>query len=133
MKMYILGPMTDIKDYEQNFDKAEHEIREEGCDTVYNPCWLGTFLKDLAGFGYKDILLTDLMILSRCDAIVMLKGWQKSFGARTEFKMAYEQDKKIYFETDCGYEHDEMNLRSACYYQMLFSNTESLKDGRKVF
>ena len=40
----------------------------------------------------------DLEILSRCDAIYMLLGWECSLGAKQEYAVARKLGKKIYFE-----------------------------------
>ena len=50
--------------------------------------------KNTAHFGglcNKDVYLEgDLEILSRCDAICLLKGWENSQGARQEYDLARE-------------------------------------------
>jgi len=40
----------------------------------------------------------DLEILSRCDAIYMLLGWECSLGAKQEYAVARKLGKKVYFE-----------------------------------
>ncbi len=42
----------------------------------------------------------DLEILGRCDAIYMLKGWQESEGATTEFIVANERNLKVMYEQE---------------------------------
>lgn len=37
-----------------------------------------------------------LTILERCDAVVLLPGWEKSEGAREELQLAYNLKKEIY-------------------------------------
>jgi hypothetical protein len=39
-----------------------------------------------------------LLILSRCDAVWMLRGWEKSLGARCELELAKQLEKDIYYE-----------------------------------
>jgi len=49
--------------------------------------------------GDEDVFLEGgLEILSRCDAIYMLNGWQDSEGATKEFDLADELGLNIYFE-----------------------------------
>ena len=37
-------------------------------------------------------------ILSRCDTIVMMKGWEESLGACDELELAHELDKQVVYE-----------------------------------
>ena len=58
--------------------------------------------KNTAHFGGtcpdEVFLQGDLEILRRCDAIFMLKGWEKSAGARAELKEAKRANLAIVFE-----------------------------------
>ena len=44
----------------------------------------------------------DLEIISRCDAIFMLKGWEHSNGACEEFKLAKKLGLELHFEEKYG-------------------------------
>jgi len=44
----------------------------------------------------------DLHILSRCDAVIMLEGWQQSEGAMIEHMMAKEWGIPVYYYPDIG-------------------------------
>ena len=46
------------------------------------------------------ILEMDLNILSRCDAIYLLRGWKESEGALSEFAKAKELGLEIWFEPE---------------------------------
>lgn len=46
----------------------------------------------------KDILKGDLVILSRCDIVVMMKGWETSKGAIEEHHYAKSLGITIYYE-----------------------------------
>jgi len=61
--------------------------------------------KDLGGALRRDPeddfegwLERDLEILSRCDAIFMLKGWKQSRGAKREYARAKELGLEIMYE-----------------------------------
>jgi len=58
--------------------------------------------KNTAHFGgacWDSVWLEgDIEILKRCDAIFMVKGWEKSTGATAELKVAKAQGMEIYFE-----------------------------------
>jgi hypothetical protein len=60
------------------------------------------------GFKHGDWLKMDLVILERCDAIFMLRGWEDSKGATMEHNFAKEQGLKIYYEED-GYPNEGGN------------------------
>lgn len=67
----------------------------------------GMELLEAAGdIEYKDYLDQGLAILERCDAIFMLKDWQRSHGAKLEHKYADIWEKQIYYEVD-GYPRPE--------------------------
>ena len=49
---------------------------------------------------YNKWLQGDLEILRRCDAIYMLRGWDKSEGARQEWELAKELGLEFHYEGD---------------------------------
>jgi hypothetical protein len=48
--------------------------------------------------AYQAFLIGDCEIISRCDAVFMLPGWQDSEGARRERNHAIFQNKVVYYE-----------------------------------
>ena len=47
---------------------------------------------------YEDYMKADLLLLGMCDAIYMLKGWEKSCGANREYGYALAKGMEIMFE-----------------------------------
>lgn len=101
-KIYIAGPMRGYKFYNfPAFDAAESRLRRLGYDVV-NPAALDrarginpeTFPDDWdwnktpEGFDLKAVALECLRQVSECDGVMMLKDWQYSCGAYTEYKFA---------------------------------------------
>ncbi len=84
VRVYIAGPMTGYKNFNREaFHKAEEELEQEG-HTVLRPAVLPDRLTQP---HYMDIC----MAVIRCvDAIYMLKGWQRSAGAKAELALAEE-------------------------------------------
>ena len=89
-KIYIAGPMRGMKDFNyEAFDKAAGELQARGWQAV-NPVDLGRLWPVTDGGEEVDeIDLDGLMSIEReavrnSDAIYLLKGWEKSEGARRE-------------------------------------------------
>jgi len=93
MKVYIAGAITDNPLYEQKFKAAEKKLIAEG-HAVINP------VKN-QGFDYKEYIDMGLCELMKCEAIYLLKGWQKSKGAFLEYGYAKTVGLKIYEESEC--------------------------------
>jgi hypothetical protein len=98
--IYIAGPMTGYDDYNRPLFNETAEAFEEGGWNVFNPA-----TNDIRLFGsYEEcdaaikadrkaalriMLGSDLeFICNEADAIAMLPGWEKSFGARAEHATA---------------------------------------------
>ena len=100
-KIYIAGPMRGMPDFNYpTFDYWAKLHRNVGWD-VMNPTEIG------AAFGTPDEINADPALLERvmkaerraltqCDAIFLLKGWEKSRGARKELALAIDFDCEIH-------------------------------------
>ena len=56
-----------------------------------------SILMDGPDIPAKMFIDGDLEIISRCDAVCMLPGWEKSEGAQIEYGLALELEMPIYF------------------------------------
>ena len=84
MRVYISGPITNCKDYKENFARAEKVLRARGFEVV-NPAYFEEFLPQLT---YEEYMTHDLCLLDLCNAVYMLTNWQQSLGANREYGYA---------------------------------------------
>jgi hypothetical protein len=50
--------------------------------------------------SHADWVLMDLALLEKSDAVLMMRGWEKSKGARTEHSYALSKNIKVFYEAD---------------------------------
>jgi hypothetical protein len=87
--VYISG-VTGTSDYMERFAKAEEILTKQGL-SVINPAKVNSMMpKDTTYDQYMQMAFT---MLSFCECIYMLDGWEKSKGATWE--MDYAQRNKI--------------------------------------
>lgn len=96
-KVYISGPITGLDPTlcRQRFETAKNELKRRGYVPV-SP--LDNGLPDEA--PYDEHMRRDLEMLSECDMIYMLNGWERSKGCRIEFNTAATDRKPIIFERE---------------------------------
>ncbi len=88
MKIYIAGKITGNENYKDHFKQAELKLKSEG-HQVINPTW-----KPL-GLTYKQYIDLGLMELMQCEAVYLLRGWEKSNGASLEAQYAITAELKV--------------------------------------
>ena len=93
MKVYLSGKITGDSNYRQKFNAMAEELLSYGY-VVFNPA----ILPD--GFEYEDYMDLDLLILSRCDAVFLLRDWKNSLGAKREVEEAKRLGLQILTEDD---------------------------------
>lgn len=86
MNIYISGPITGHEPAEcaMKFNQAKAEIIKRGHFPV-SPWDIGKILPKT--FTHSDYMEIDMDILAKCDAILMLEGWEKSKGCKDEQRM----------------------------------------------
>lgn len=106
MRVYIAGPITGINDYMERFSVAEKQISEYDRVSVINPAKVSSCLpKDFTWAEYMDVTLE---LLKHCHCIYMLKGWEKSTGAKIEHEIAIKRKMPVIYEdkmTSDGYKY----------------------------
>ena len=85
------------------FRQAEKKLDKLSCYDPYNPArmdaQLGLSDADLISMdGLKTVMKRDLNALLSCDLIYMLRGWEKSEGAKIEHRLATMLSMTILYE-----------------------------------
>lgn len=84
MKLYLAGGMTGYEDFNKPaFFRGAAELRCRGHE-VLNPAEH----EEKPGMDWIDYMRKDLRLLSQCEAVAVLPGWNKSRGARLEVYIA---------------------------------------------
>ena len=91
MVIYISGGITKDFNYMAKFKKAEEHLKQLG-HAPLNPTVIPPIL------SYEEHMVVDLAMLSVCDAIYMLKGWEDSKGANIELNHALKEGKLVFYE-----------------------------------
>ncbi len=84
--VYISGAITGTTDYEERFEAAEWLLYKKGFKEAVNPAAISALLPK--GMPWDAYMGAMLPLLRYCDAIYMLRGWEKSAGARIEHEYA---------------------------------------------
>jgi len=95
MKIYIAGKISGLerKDIDEKFETAKAEFLKSG-HQVFIPSVLPAYDE----VSHEEYLHICYAMIDICDAIYMLKDWQKSMGARLELQYAADHRKKLLYE-----------------------------------
>jgi hypothetical protein len=103
MKIYIAGKITGNDNFVNQFKEAEEKLRKQGHTTV-NPATMPS------GFKPEQYMSVCVPMLTMCDAIYLLKGWETSGGAKIEKSLAEYTGKLIVFDGEDVNEKAELSL-----------------------
>lgn len=94
MATYIAGPMSGLPEFNHPaFAAKAAELRAAGVDVI-NPAEFDAEIgldQPWAVYLRRDLVL----LAERCDAVVLLPGWERSKGARLEHHVATELEMTI--------------------------------------
>lgn len=94
-KVYISGPITGVKDYDQIFKSAHKNLESIGKDVLD----LVDMTKDLTvQLEYETYMKIAFALIDDADEIYMLKGWERSAGANRELGYAIGKGKKVIYQ-----------------------------------
>ncbi len=109
-RIYIAGPVNGMPgNNAAAFEAAAYRLMRAGNESVINPldiephqhdgpCPPGLPGGQDAAHSAPCYMRTDMQAMLSCDAIYLLAGWEKSFGARAEFNAAVAAGLTITFE-----------------------------------
>lgn len=89
--VYISGAITDEPRYKANFGRAKKFLKSLGY-RVFNPTSMPS------GMEYQSYLKIAKAIIEEVDVVYMLRGWERSEGAKVEYNHAIDHAKTIFFE-----------------------------------
>lgn len=94
-KVYISGAITGhhMEDVEARFEWAKKMLEKVNCEPV-SPLENGL----PPNATWEAHMARDLELLSECDAVFMLDGWEQSRSCQIEFRTAIEHRISIIFE-----------------------------------
>lgn len=107
MKIYIAGKITGEPRMEMKakFNHAAEQLSKQGHET-----FIPSVLPAYDDVSHADYLHVCFGMIDICDAIYMLKDWQRSKGARMELQYAADWRKKILYE-DAGTMEERFPIR----------------------
>lgn len=93
--VYISGPISNDQDYMKKFTKTAIDLvygkYVESHSDIINPARVLNTLP-VQKLQYDDLMKLCLDLLSMCDTICMMKGWQESKGACIEYQYAVDHN-----------------------------------------
>jgi hypothetical protein len=101
-RIYISGKITGTNDYMRRFQNAEDGLYimfyNNGLagNGVVNPAKVLAQMPDT--LSHNEYMKLSICMLSMCDTICMLKGWEDSKGAQKEYQYAKANNYKIIYE-----------------------------------
>jgi len=137
MKSYISGPMSGYPDKNRaEFDAVAVRLRAEGHEVISppetDPPWTDGMEIKPGSPEWQECMKKDVADLASCEAVVVLKGWQRSKGSKEEISLARllgikvldaetmkplqesvtaEADRLVYSERTRDYDHPLDNFR----------------------
>ena len=101
--IYLAGPMTDVPGHNiEKFNRKASELFGDGW-VVVNPAEIGDEFGDWDEVNadperLKKLFHAEWSALAECDAIYLMRGWERSKGSRLELKIALDLGLEIVLE-----------------------------------
>ena len=101
--VYVAGPISDPLRCNRQINIARAEfVGVALCQAGFTPLIPHKLFDSWEEYGYDDETFyeMDLHLLSRCQAICMVAGWERSRGAKLEFAFAEENQIPVIYEAE---------------------------------
>ena len=95
-RVYISGPINGVEGYIDNFKAAEKYLLDKGHEVI-NPVAVSDALPNME---YEELMALDIMLITMCESIYMMKGWNKSLGCNREYGYAIARNMNVIFQQD---------------------------------
>ena len=130
--IYISGPMTGLPNLNMEaFNDAEDKLRKAGWSDIRNPARLA--VNEYENLPRTLYLRSDLRQLLDCQAILLLRGWHKSRGARLEALIADEVGiRRVYEEKNQTRNNDTKRTNRALREAIHHQAPDGLGQGKKI-
>lgn len=117
MLVYLAG-LYSVGDVDENIEKARKvaaQLWDEGVYVICPHANTGRFENLCQRATYEDFMAGDFDMIRRCDAIVMLEGWENSKGANREHSLALLLRMPVYYWPNYPPKHPtEINSPEQC-------------------
>jgi len=130
--IYISGPMTGLPNLNMEaFNDAEDKLRKAGWSDIRNPARLA--VNEYENLPRSLYLRSDLRQLLDCQAILLLRGWERSKGARLEALIADEVGIRRVYEKETKRTSDHTERVNHALHQAIHNPThECVGQGKKT-
>jgi hypothetical protein len=107
MLVYLAGLYSagNVDENIENARKIAAALWDEGLYVIRPHANTGKFEDLCTKTTYADFLSGDFDMIRRCDALVMIPGWENSPGAREEHNLAQGLLMPVYYWPDCPSRH----------------------------
>lgn len=126
MRIFISGPMRGVPNFNYpRFNAVAQILRDQGHEVV-NPVEVGKAFgkpeRINADEGIlREVVKAEAALVPTCDAICLLKGWQRSVGAKRELQIALAMGMEVLVEdidNSCRIERNDTGGRPAFGFRM---------------
>lgn len=95
-RIYISGPITGRPDYKNRFKRKQRELWNSGHNWVVNPAEVNSHMPHR--MTHEEYMTMCYAMMSLCNTIILLRGWETSEGCRKEKAWAEAHGMEVVYE-----------------------------------